>query len=153
MEFELKISGAASPETLASLLTVLKGSVAFGNAATPAPAETEKKGRGKAAKTETATQAAAAPVTDATSNAELDALMGGNDEDEGADLAGLIGGDAPAAAPVPTIPELTTAVQAKVKGKDGKATIQKLIAQHGGKTLSDMPEANRAAFLADVNKL
>lgn len=61
----------------------------------------------------------------------------------------------PAAEPenIPSVVELRAKAQEKGKTPDGKKAIKALLDQFGSKSISDVPEESRAAFLAELEAL
>jgi|GEM_PF-2974548 len=54
---------------------------------------------------------------------------------------------------IPTVVELRAAAQEKGKTPEGKQAIRELLNKFGSKSISDVPEKKRAAFLAELEAL
>lgn len=56
-------------------------------------------------------------------------------------------------APIPTVVELRAKAQEKGKTQEGKAAIKALLKKFESKSISEVPEAKRAAFYAELEKI
>lgn len=143
MPVQITINGADATESIRELTTLAAAISGQATAVQPAEEPQKQKTETKQQRT-TKPEQGSKPEPDTADKSEPETSGSSSDvpEDQGGEQE-----------EIPTIVQLREVASAKGKTAEGKASIKALLTKYESKSISDVPEAKRAAFLRELEAL